>query len=120
MSSVTSSFAQVGRRIAYFRPTATVTTYTIDETGPNTWGTPASSGVTYGTSDLLEDMGVTARISATGQIFRKIRVVTQVPAGGSALAYWICMPGGEYPIAGVGSDATTALGVAVAPVVRLG
>jgi hypothetical protein len=114
MSSISAEFAQVGRRRGYFIATGTVTQYTLtfDVAGV----TAATSGSTYSSGAILEDMGEVAKFK--GQIFRRVRAVTQIPTGNITVdSYFIVMPGGEYPVQGadgVGVISTPA------PVARLG
>ena len=63
---------------------------------------------------LLQDMG--AMYQFGGQIFRQVRVISKNPAGGDAVPYLICMPGGEYPTHGVSLEGA----IVAAPVARLG
>lgn len=100
MSSITSAFAQVDRRIGYFVcVSGPVLTYDVSQNTStyNSWNANVTA-VTYAANAVLEDMGEIARVS--GAIFRKVRLVTQFPAGGAAPSYWIVVPGGEYPNAG--------------------
>ena len=123
MSSVTSSYAQVARRLGYFRCLADVSGYAVAENTStyNDW-TITSTGATtttYTSGSILEDMGEIARIggaTGSGQILRKVRNVTQVTAGGALPTYFIVMPGGELPISVAGSGSV----LAVAAVARLG
>ncbi len=121
MSSVTSQIAQIGRRINYFRTLAAdVSGYTIAAAADNnSWGAPVAA-ILYANNTILQDMGEIAKYR--GQIFRKVRSVDLTEAGGKATAYFIVMPGGEYPVQG--ASATT-LGAAlsvlpVSQVARLG
>lgn len=116
MSSVTSQIAQIGRRINYLRVSADCSGYTMAAgTDSNSWAAP-SAAVNFATSTILQDMGEIAKYG--GQVFRKVRAVTQTPivAGGVATAYFIVMPGGEYPVQGVPAGSV----LAVAQVARLG
>jgi hypothetical protein len=119
MSSVTSAFAQVDRRIGYFICTADVSGYTdvsASTVDYNSWN--ANTTFTrFTTGQILEDMGELAKFQ--GYIFRKVRnVSTPAPGGGVVLPYfWIVVPGGEYPMAGVASASGS---FTVAPVARLG
>ena len=66
---------------------------------------------------ILQDMGEIAKVG--GSILRKVRVVdSQAEATGNtnSVVFWIVVPGGEYPVAGVSSADYTN----VAPVTRLG
>ncbi len=127
MSSVTSEFAQVSRRVGYFICVSggsfgytDVSQSTVDY---NSWNITAASTTAIATNAILEDMGEIAKVN--GYILRKVRNVSTIaPGGGAAFnpgstvyTFWIVVPGGEYPMAGVAS-ATPAL--SVAPVARLG
>lgn len=121
MSSVTSQIAQIGRRINYFSVIADCSGYTVgvDTANYNSWAAP-SAAINYGTTAVLQDMGEIAKYK--GQILRKVRAVDLTEAGGKATAYFIVMPGGEYPVQG--ASATT-LGsplsiLPIAKVARLG
>lgn len=117
MSSIQSEFAQVARRVGYFIcVSGSVTAYDVSQntTNYNSWNVNSAS--TYAQGTVLEDMGEIAKYQ--GSILRKVRAVTQVPAGGNATPYWIVVPGGEYPIAGYGSGGASALTAAL--VARLG
>jgi hypothetical protein len=120
MSSVGSAFAQIGARRGYFYVVRGGTgncdyyTLTFDVAGVTALGSVIGS---YATNDILEDMGEVAKFK--GQLFRRVRKVTQVPTGtdGAVTSYFIVMPGGEYPVQG-----TDGVGVvsAAANVARLG
>jgi hypothetical protein len=119
MSSISAEFAQVGRRRGYFIVTRGGTgncdyyTLTFDVAGVTALGSVIGS---YATNDILEDMGEVAKFK--GQLFRRVRAVTQIPTGNITTAsYFIVMPGGEYPVQG-----TDGVGVvsAAANVARLG
>lgn len=117
MSSVGSEFAQVGRRGGYFIATGTVIGYLYSNTvfdvkGVTALGTLTASVTTV--NNVLQDMGESYEFN--GQLFRRVRVVTQVTTGGTEVSYLICMPGGEYPIQGY----PTASAIAAAFVARLG
>jgi hypothetical protein len=116
MSSVTSGFAQIAPRAGYFIcVSGSVTNYTVTEgSDKNSW-TVDSGSTAYALGTILQDMGEIAR--ASGAIFRKVRAVTTDPAGGDATAYWIVVPGGEYP--NYGRDSSTSPYVP-AKVARLG
>jgi hypothetical protein len=116
MSSVISEIAQVGRRIGYFRAVADVSGYAVSTVTFDVKGiTALGSAVNIASSaGLLEDMGGLYQFN--GQIFRSVRVVSQNPAGGNAVQYLICMPGGEYPVHGVAAAGA----IVPAAVVRLG
>ena len=116
MSSVTSQIAQIGRRINYFRALGDVSGYlvsgvTFDVKGITALPTAVKIAA-YG--GLLQDMG--AMYQFGGQIFRQVRVISKNPAGGDAVPYLICMPGGEYPTHGVSLEGA----IVAAPVARLG
>lgn len=118
MSSVTSAFAQIAPRVGYFIcVSGSVTSYVIKEgDNKNSWYEDGT-GATYAIGTILQDLGEIARVD--GAIFRKVRAVTTDPAGGSVAinpAYWIVVPGGEYP--NYGRD--TATGYNPATVARLG
>jgi hypothetical protein len=118
MSSVTSAFAQVDRRIGYFIcVSGSVQNYDVSQSTVdyNSWNVNTLS--TYPQGTVLEDMGEIAKYQ--GSILRKVRAVTAVPGGGAASTAWIVVPGGEYPMAGYGTSATTA-GLTPAIVARLG
>ncbi len=117
MSSVTSAFAQVAPRVGYFICVSGCTVYTdVSENAidHNSWNANTTSQV-IAVGTILEDMGEIAKVS--GQILRKVRPVVQVATGTGVLTtYWIVVPGGEYPIAGVATAGT----LTVAAVARLG
>jgi len=118
MSSVTSDFAQVARRVGYFLCVGDVSGYTVTEdAGANTWTATVIPGTQFSANDVLEDMGEFAKYQ--GNILRKVRKVTQVAAGGALSTVFIVVPGGEYPMAGYGTS-PTATGLAPARVARLG
>ena len=125
MSSVTSAFAQIDRRIGYFRCLGDVSGYTVTEGADyNSWSATVVAGNSFVTNDVLEDMGEFAKYQ--GNILRKVRKVAAsataggpVAAGGALAAVWIVVPGGEYPMAGYGTSAT-ATGLVPARVARLG
>jgi hypothetical protein len=117
MSSISAEFAQVGRRRGYFIATGTVIGYlytgvTFDVKGITALPSPTASVTTA--TNVLQDMGESYEFN--GQLFRRVRVVTQVTTGGTEVSYLICMPGGEYPIQGY----PTASAIAAAFVARLG
>ena len=121
MSSISAEFAQVGRRGGYFIATGTVIGYLYSNTvfdvkGVTALGTLTASVTTV--NNVLQDMGESYEFN--GQLFRRVRVVSQNPSGvaadGTAVSYLICMPGGEYPIQGY----PTASAIAAAFVARLG
>lgn len=112
MSSISAEFAQVGRRRGYFIATGTVLGYlytgvTFDVAGVTALG--SSVTVTSVVNTILEDMGEMHKFA--GQVFRRVRVVTQVPTGtdGTVASYLIVMPGGEYPVQGGAGAITPAL-----------
>lgn len=112
MSSTTSSFAQVGRRVGYFIClSGNIPTYTITA-GVNGW-TKSGPVNRYSQNDILQDMGEIAKIDGT--YFRKVAYVEQYAGGGAIETHWIVVPGGEYPIPGVDVE-----GPAPAHVARLG
>ncbi len=124
MSSVTSEFAQVARRVGYFITLAAdISGYSFAApTDANAWPAPtvatvANFGVT-GLNTVLEDMGEIAKYN--GQIYRKVRVVTQTNAGGARPAFWILVPGGEYPVQGYPTPGTASGLNTVSLVARLG
>jgi hypothetical protein len=125
MSSVTSEFAQVARRVGYFICTGDVSGYTVTQNATtNSWSAAAVTGTLYSQNTILEDMGEIAKVN--GQILRKVREVVQTYAGGAAPTYFIVTPGGEYPVQGFpvagGTPSATALATSlpVARVARLG
>ena len=121
MSSVTSVTAQVGRRQGYFIATGNVAAYTIVQDVNAVSSAPVLVSATqYTASNILQDMGQIAKYG--GYLFRSVRLVTQIPAGGNATSYFIAMPGGEHPIQGVASAGLNSAGnaIAVALVARLG
>lgn len=124
MSSTLARTAQVSRRINYFLCLADISSATFNVTvnsDNNSWAaaalttstTPVRPTITAN-STILQDMGEIAKVG--GQILRKVRKVSQNPAGGIDTPFWIVMPGGEYPTQGVA--ATGAL--TPAQVARLG
>jgi len=124
MSSVTSQIAQIGRRINYFRTLAAdVSGYTMAVAADNnSWAAPVAATL-YANNTILQDMGEIAKYN--GQILRKVRAISApgTPAGGVATAYFIVMPGGEYPTQGMSSTTVTTGSVSVLPisaVARLG
>jgi hypothetical protein len=118
MSSVTSDFAQVARRVGYFLCVGDVSGYTVTEdAGANTWTATVIAGTQFSANDVLEDMGEIAKYQ--GNILRKVRKVTQVAAGGALAAVFIVVPGGEYPMA-PGLVTPSGTGLTPARVARLG
>ena len=115
MSSVTSQIAQIGRRINYFSVIADCSGYTLAAGDSNSWGLP-SAAVNFGTAAVLQDMGEIVKYK--GQILRKVRAVDSTPAGGNATAYFIVMPGGEYPVQGI-SATTLGSAISVLPIAKV-
>lgn len=127
MSSVTSEFAQVARRVGYFVCTADVSGYTDVSQSTvdyNSWNANITN-VRIPSGTVLEDMGELAKVN--GYILRKVRNVSTIAAGGGAAPIitgsasytaFIVVPGGEYPMAGVSTVGTPDLRVAI--VARLG
>ena len=115
MSSIDSKPAQIARRLGYFITTSTDlsnNTYTVVP-NVNDWTVTLRTGVgAIAANTILQDMGEIAKFN--GQLFRSVRPVTQIPAGGNAASFFIVMPGGEYPVQG-GSGS-----LAPANVARLG
>jgi hypothetical protein len=130
MSSVTSVTAQIARRIGYFITVGDISSSCFDVSQStvnyNSWDADALTAATVGgaaygaitgaTGQVLQDMGEMAKVN--GQIYRKVRKVTQYPAGGINTPVWIIVPGGEYPMQGYGAGSYS--GLAPAPVARLG
>lgn len=117
MSSVGSVTAQIGRRINYFRCLADISGYTVAQ-GTDAWSAPALIASTIASSGaILQDMGETAKYN--GAILRKVRLidsVTEATGNLNSVVFFIVVPGGEYPVAGV----ATGVSLAVTPVARLG
>lgn len=116
MSSVTSQMAQIGRRIGYFIATADCSGYDVSQStvNYNSWNANRTTQVVG--DSILQDMGEIAKVN--GQVLRKVRLVTQNPAGGIASTFFIVMPGGEYPVQGYGAGSYS--GLPPATVARLG
>jgi hypothetical protein len=117
MSSVTSAFAQVDRRVGYFICVSGCTVYTdvSANSDNNSWNVNSGSSQTITVGTIFEDMGEIAKYQ--GAILRKVRPVAQVAGGAAVLTtYWIVVPGGEYPVAGVPGPS----GLTVGAVARLG
>jgi hypothetical protein len=122
MSSVTSQMAQIGRRINYFinisgGATTGYTDVSQSTVNYNSWNVTVGSTTSIASQAILQDMGEVAKYN--GQILRKVRLVTQFPAGGINTPIWIVVPGGEYPMQGYGSGGAAGA-LAVATVARLG
>ena len=122
MSSVHAEFAQVSRRVGYFICTSDVSGYTDVSQSTvdyNSWNANITN-FRVSAGQVLEDMGELAKVN--GYILRKVRNVSVVAPGGGALSpnptFWIVVPGGEYPMAGVATVGTPDLRVAA--VARLG
>jgi len=109
MSSATSSYAQVDRRIGYFITLSDISGFTVAENSTyNAWTAEVitaanmtaiyGGGTAFAANQILEDMGEIAKVN--GQIYRKVRKVTQTHAGGALPTFFIILPGGEYPIQG--------------------
>jgi hypothetical protein len=124
MSSAVSRIAQIGRRINYFLCLADISSAEYNVTvnsDNNSWAAEALTGsttparqATTANVTILQDMGEIAKVG--GQLLRKVRIVSQNPAGGINTPFWIVMPGGEYPTYGKPSAGT----LSVAAVARLG
>ena len=120
MSSVTSQIAQIGRRINYFRVIADCSGYTMAVAADNnSWSAPVAAANYTESTTILQDMGEIAKYN--GQILRKVRAISApgTPAGGVLGAYFIVMPGGEYPTQGMSSTTVTTGSVSVLPVAQV-